>query len=303
MAYDLAAVLRAEGLTVHEVPGWQRRSAGGSGMAAAGVMVHHTATPPSPDGKTGWTDDKVRRLLVDGRKGIPGPLSQIGLRRDGTVEVIAAGKANHAGRGSKKVLAEVRKSTAPSGSAKERRLADDEHGNRHFIGVECYNDGQGEGWSRQQMAALEGVCAALCRAEGWSANRVIGHREWTSRKIDPHGVNMASLRTVVAHRLSGPMHAQPPPPKGKTSARPVPSWEEAAVNSLPTLGKGAGRTGSENGWVKRVQGLLLAWGQTVTLDGQFGPNTERSVKAFQKRAGIAQDGIVGRGTWQKLLGL
>jgi peptidoglycan hydrolase-like protein with peptidoglycan-binding domain len=33
------------------------------------------------------------------------------------------------------------------------------------------------------------------------------------------------------------------------------------------------------------------------VDGNFGPNTEISVKAFQTWAGIASDGVVGDQTW------
>ena len=39
---------------------------------------------------------------------------------------------------------------------------------------------------------------------------------------------------------------------------------------------------------------------TVKLDGKFGGDTERSVRAFQKRSGLAVDGLVGRATWAAL---
>lgn len=38
-------------------------------------------------------------------------------------------------------------------------------------------------------------------------------------------------------------------------------------------------------------------------DGEFGYQTEVSVKKFQRMKGISADGIVGRNTWSKLLGL
>lgn len=291
MQYDLAAVLRNEGLTVVEEGDYARR--GGDGAAYQGVMVHHTATGPK------WTLAQLRKLLVThGREGLPAPLCNVWQRRDGSVHVVAERKANHSGPGSRAVLRAL-----VAGKPLPKPGKDDEHGNRHFIGIECENDGQGEGWSQQQMDSLVRVCAALCRAQGWEAHRVLGHREWTTRKVDPRGVAMDSLRTAVAHRLAGPGHAQATPTNKQVAARPTPSWEEAAVASLPVLGKGAGTTPGGNAMVKRCQALLVAAGQKVTVDGSYGPATVKSVQAFQKKAKLPVDGICGRGTWTKLLGL
>ena len=56
--------------------------------------------------------------------------------------------------------------------------------------------------------------------------------------------------------------------------------------------------------VKRMQALLNGLGYNAgTADGLFGGNTAGAVKRFQAASGIAADGIVGRDTWHKLLGI
>jgi peptidoglycan hydrolase-like protein with peptidoglycan-binding domain len=54
--------------------------------------------------------------------------------------------------------------------------------------------------------------------------------------------------------------------------------------------------------VHRLQGLVTALGNPVTIDGNFGANTEAAVKAQQKSFGLAQSGIVDDNTWSKLIG-
>ena len=60
------------------------------------------------------------------------------------------------------------------------------------------------------------------------------------------------------------------------------------------------RLGDSGPGVKQIQTALIAHGFRVATDGSFGPQTAAAVKAFQKQAGITQDGIVGPVTWAKL---
>lgn len=55
--------------------------------------------------------------------------------------------------------------------------------------------------------------------------------------------------------------------------------------------------GQESGDVKILQDLL-----DIPADGKFGPQTERAVRDFQEKAGLAIDGIVGPATWALMLG-
>lgn len=67
----------------------------------------------------------------------------------------------------------------------------------------------------------------------------------------------------------------------------------------PTLRKGA-----RGNITKLLQEKLNAFGYNCgKVDGIFGIATENAIKAFQKAYGLIADGIVGKNTWRKLLGL
>lgn len=160
----LAAELRAAGLDVWESPGWETRQTR-DGFDPQGVVCHHTAT------SSAWADGHVYYLLRDGRRDLAGPLAQIGIERDGTVVLVAAGRCNHNGYG--------------------------EWGN-DSVGIEAYNDGVGEPWPEAQLDAYRRTCAVICRHFGWSSDRVKAHRETDpSRKVDPAGIDMTRFRTAV----------------------------------------------------------------------------------------------------------
>lgn len=50
-----------------------------------------------------------------------------------------------------------------------------------------------------------------------------------------------------------------------------------------------------------LQYLLRARGNTVAVDGIFGPKTEAAVRSFQRDQGLSVDGIVGPRTWSALV--
>jgi peptidoglycan hydrolase-like protein with peptidoglycan-binding domain len=61
----------------------------------------------------------------------------------------------------------------------------------------------------------------------------------------------------------------------------------AAIEGRPTL-----RRGSQGSPVRGVQGLL-----SVTVDGNFGQETEQAVRTFQGQQNIKVDGVIGPQTW------
>ena len=61
------------------------------------------------------------------------------------------------------------------------------------------------------------------------------------------------------------------------------------------------RYGDTGRKVKIVQGLLNAWGISTTVDGIWGPQTDSSVRRFQRDHSLSADGIVGPLTMGALL--
>lgn len=177
---NLPQILRSYGLKVVEVPGWKTRGrpASTGGFNPVGVLCHHTATSIS------WLVATVIRLLVGGRSDLPGPLCQLALGRDGTVYIIAAGRANHAGK------------------AKSSGTVADGDGNELYIGIEAFNNGVGEKWPAIQYAAYVLLAAVLSvEITKNSANTVRGHKETSiTGKVDPT-FDMDEFRNKVAAKM------------------------------------------------------------------------------------------------------
>lgn len=95
---DLPDRLRAAGLKVVELDGWQTRGRPTStgGFAPVGVLNHHTG---ARDEIGDFADDRAYAewMAKVGRSDLPAPLVQLSLSLEATVYVLAAGRSNHAG--------------------------------------------------------------------------------------------------------------------------------------------------------------------------------------------------------------
>lgn len=175
MLTDLADACRKSGLPVVEVDGWRTRGHGEM-FAVNSLVVHHTGTPKSAAGNY-----PSLGIVRDGRSDLPGPLSQLGLGRDGTVYVIAAGLSYHAG------------ATFLSSQ-----------GNSRAIGIEAEHDGLSP-WRTEQRDAYVRLVAALCEHYGLEPADAQGHKEVASprgRKPDPT-FDMDQFRADVADVMNG----------------------------------------------------------------------------------------------------
>jgi hypothetical protein len=174
-AASLPDILKNAGVKFEVVPGWETR--GRSGFHPIGIMLHHTATTEPGDAPS-------LPVVINGRSDLKGPLAQLLLGRSGKAYLVAANLANHAGQGSKEVLDLVRSGQEIRQDAKEAGRKDSVVGNEFFYGIEVENSGLGEPYPEEQIRALVQICAAILRAHGWGAERVIHHRQWTQRKTD-----------------------------------------------------------------------------------------------------------------------
>jgi hypothetical protein len=256
----LPGVLRHAGLKVAEVDGWESRGRADMG-AVAGILCHHTAGPRAgnmPSMKT----------LINGRPDLPGPLAQLGLGRDGTYYVIAAGRCNHAGAGTWEGITE---------------------GNSRFIGIEAENTGLADDspWPDVQVEAYQRGAAAILSHLGQPARFCAGHKEYAlpkGRKSDPP-FDMDAFRLRVAAFMDGSAVPRPPIPAAEPPAQP------GGTPGRPTL-----KRGSFGDLVRQVQAAL----GITPADGFFGPGTEAAVRAFQRAHGAVPDGIFGPKSWALL---
>ncbi|MBM0201838.1 peptidoglycan-binding protein [Micromonospora sp. STR1s_5] len=60
------------------------------------------------------------------------------------------------------------------------------------------------------------------------------------------------------------------------------------------------RRGSKGTAVRVAQGLLVAAGWNIPIDGDFGPKTDVATRAFQKAKKLTVDGVIGPKTWARL---
>ncbi|WP_263165384.1 N-acetylmuramoyl-L-alanine amidase [Streptomyces sp. SCSIO ZS0520] len=201
----LLAVLRAEGVRVAEHAGWRshNRNEAGPWGPVNGVLIHHTAGSNSLD------------AVWRGRSDLPGPLCHTHLAKNATATMISAGRSNHAGKAAKNAFNALlnESSTHPRPSVATGTV----DGNQHLYGIEIENRGDGKDpYPAVQYDAAVRWAAALCRAHGWSADSVAGHKETSIEgKIDP-SFSMGGFRVAVAERLKHPASWSP----GSSTTKP-----------------------------------------------------------------------------------
>ncbi|MFG3176577.1 peptidoglycan-binding protein [[Kitasatospora] papulosa] len=294
-ADEFVDALRDEGLTVSGISGWRTHNRNHKGLWGPmhGVVIHHTAGSNSLN------------LTHSGTADLPGPLCHTHLAKSGLATMVGYGRANHAGTFAQNahdaVLAES--STHPRPSASEPV-----DGNRHYYGIEIENLGNGRDfYPEDQYHAAVLWAAAICRFHGWSADSVIGHKEGTSRKIDPKGpVGSATGEAWDMNNFRKDVAAQLKKTPGKVTTPAKPS-----VPSKPTVPAFPGakyfKAGADNAHVTQLGKQLVKKGYgrfyTVGPGPRWGEADRKAVQAFQKAqkwTGADADGYPGPSTWKRL---
>lgn len=242
----LPDVLQRVNLKTAEVPEWRGRGREEMGRVR-GVIIHHTVGAPTGNMPS-------LNLLVKGRSDLRGPLAQLGLGRDGTFYIIAAGRANHAGDGEWRGI---------------------RTGNSSFIGIEVENTGApNDTYPDVQITALRLGVAAILKHIRADATMVCGHKEYApARKIDPLWP-VAPFREAVAALLARGVPPLAPVPASDDQARPTIRREARGpvVVALQTLLGIAPATGY---FGPVTEAKVRAWQRTRDLvpDGIVGPKS------------------------------
>ena len=284
-------------LNVVSAPG--RKTSGRSMTTPVGIVVHHTASSAKA------SESNVIAMCIRGVAKVPGPLYNYLIGRDGTVYSLAVDglKANHAGWGNKSVLDRMMKGQPVSGKAATPGQIS---ANSRLFGVSIINDGLGQDIPTPQYEACVAICASLCDDHNINPlSGVIGHSEWTSRKVDPT-FDMHDFRQAVVSRTSNV------PGLTRLVIAEKPEEEAALVAALATPKEqttnltfpGTLKRGSRSESVKLVQRRIGS-----TPDGIYGRRTQARVKLWQRewnkqRAytsnALSVDGVVGPMTWKQM---
>jgi hypothetical protein len=162
---EAAALMRDAGLTVLASSGWKDRGRSAD-LYPWALIAHHTAA----------TDD-ITSMLINGRSDLPGPLCNFELREYGDWNLIASGRANHAG---------------------EASVTNSESYGIEATGPQGYPDTYGPKAFPGNYGSYEVGCACILAAMGAEVADLMGHKEIApTRKIDPY-FDMGAFRKGVA---------------------------------------------------------------------------------------------------------
>lgn len=225
----LSDVLKEAGLTVVETDGWRERSADDGPLPEpVGVLEHHTASVSTEQNSV-----PSLQMCIDGREDLAGPLCHGLIGLDGTVYLVAAGRANHAGQA---------RASGPNPAG---------DGNVLYVGFEWDYQGVDQGPSGEQYEAAVHATAAVLRHLERPADAARGHRETSvTGKIDPGHVDLNCFRADLAAVVTGGRLSTQRP------AAPAPRQENGMTPEQDTILR---RVENELLGPSGPQGEILGW--------------------------------------------
>lgn len=157
-------------------PGWDSaRIAGKGSFTPSWVMLHHTGVAAS---SLAWLKAPGELAPVRGANFL--------IDRDGTVHVLSARLAYHAGKG------------GPMGGVAAGMM------NHHSWGIEIADRGKAQTMTAAQVTSVGALTAGLLKAAGQGVDRVINHRDWAPRSKVDTVYPTAFWRNVVGLAMAGP---------------------------------------------------------------------------------------------------
>jgi len=265
--HDMDQALAAHGIPYVEEPNWRTtgRPASDFQFNPQGVLCHHTASP------AGTSDRTDINVIQAGNSSAPGPISQLYIGRSGTLYLIAAGRANHGGKGIR-----------PGWDSSCQDM------NELLLGIEGGNNGVGEHWSDAQTTIYGQVVNALCEWYGWEIGaQVFLHattgppNQGCNSKIDPAGPwqrqpelthqtwDLGIWRQFCIEQGAGPGPGPTPPPPGDDDMPTPCGFIQCNAGTTGHHVDGSGYSCPVNGTTFRVNpGGTIQWVHAGELDDQ-----------------------------------
>jgi cell wall-associated NlpC family hydrolase len=143
-------------------------------------------------------------------------------------------------------------------------------------------DGEGNAW--HVYVKISGDMLVHASA----SNLMVTTRLFADQTIPNGGPNAYGLINGVEYGVAAAAETQ------AVSVPIVKTW-------TPRFARLTFKTGCVGGGVRELQTGLNKLGNTLSVDGRFGPLTEQAVLRFQQEQGLETDGIVGSATWNALI--
>lgn len=239
-------ILKAEGLTVREVPGWRdrcrccpdnakHRPAGPyvrSWGDVVGTLTHITAGNLGKRTPLQYIQD-----IINGDKKTP-TKAQFVPDPDGVVWINSVGRCNHAGQVGSQVKAHLRLADFRLDDSHDDRFdGSGADGNAFTYGIENI---AAKTMTAAQREASVRINAAIARELGWTGQESVGHGEVSAARVyaDPN-LDMGKFRRDVMARVkAGPGGTKPPtPPPSPPVVQPATTHVVAPGDTLGRIAK------------------------------------------------------------------
>ena len=168
------------------------------------------------------------------------------------------------------------------------------YNNSHIQFEICEDNLKNEEYYKEAFEQAAQLCAYLCQQYSLPVSSIVDHSE-------AHALGYANNHGDVKHWLKKFDHTMDD--FRLRVAELLGTEIEATVVIPPDETDPTLRKGAKGSAVKELQNLLLKAGYSLPkygADGDYGAETLKAVKAFQKGAGLAVDGVCGRKTWAAL---